>query len=158
MHLVPFESVAIGTGDESANPWMQATPDPITSTTWTTWVEVNPKTAAALGVTRGDVVEIRTLHGKFEATVYESPVAAPGIVGVPIGLGHKFGGRWREDRGANVLAALAPLTVAGAGGLAWAATRAAVTPTNNFKQLPTIEVVPNARNDGEEPVVQISHE
>ncbi|HCU73684.1 MAG TPA: hypothetical protein DGO43_07740 [Chloroflexi bacterium] len=158
MHLVPFESVALGTGDESANPWMQATPDPITSTTWTTWVEVNPKTAAALGVTRGDVVEIRTLHGKFEATVYESPVSAPGIIGVPIGQGHRFGGRWREDRGANVLAALAPLTVAGAGGLAWAATRAAVTPTNNFKQLPTIEVVPNARNDSEEPVVQISHE
>lgn len=158
MHLIPFESVALGGGDETANPWLQATPDPLTSATWVTWVEMNPSTASALGVAHGDVVNIQTPHESFESIVYESPAAAPGIIGVPIGQGHTHGGRWRENRGSNVLTSLAPITVAGTGGLAWAATRARVTPTGDFKQLPTIEVIPNSRNDTEEPVVQITDE
>ena len=119
---------------------------------------MNPSTAAALGVGHGDVVNIQTPHESFESIVYESPAAAPGIIGVPIGQGHTHGGRWRENRGSNVLTSLAPITVAGTGGLAWAATRARVTPTGDFKQLPTIEVIPNSRNDTEEPVVQITDE
>ena len=158
LHLIPFEGVALGGGDESANPWLQATPDPISTATWTTWVEMNTSTAAALSVSHGDVVRIETAHGDFEAAVYISPAAAPGVLGVPIGQGHAFGGRWREDRGANVLASLAPLTVAGAGAFAWAATRARVRPTGDYRRLPTIEVFPNARNDVEEPVVQVTHE
>ena len=157
LHLIPFEGVALGGGDETANPWLQATPDPISTATWTTWVEMNPSTAAALNVSRGDVVRIETAHGEFEAGVYISPAAAPGVLGVPIGQGHAFGGRWREDRGSNVLASLAPLTVAGSGALAWAATRARVRPTGDYRQLPTIEVLPNARNDVEEVIVQVTN-
>ena len=59
LHLIPFEGVALGGGDETANPWLQATPDPLSTATWTTWVEMNPSTAAALDVSRGDVVRIR---------------------------------------------------------------------------------------------------
>ncbi len=157
LHVIPFESVALGSGDETAAPWLQATPDPLTTATWTTWVDMHPATATALRVSRGDVVSVETPHGSFEASVYISPVAAPGVLGVPVGQGHVFGGRWREGRGANVLASLAPLPVAGSGALAWAATRARVRPTGDFRRLPTIEVLPNSRNDVEEQVVQITN-
>ena len=90
--------------------------------------------------------------------MYESPVVPPDVVGVPVGRGHTVGGRWREDRGANVLGVLAPQIVAGAAGLAWAATRARVRKTGDFRRLPTMEVIEQPRNDGADPVVQVTRE
>ena len=158
LHLVPFESVGIGAGDESVNIWLQATPDPLTTVTWQTWVELNPATARDLGVKRGDIVAVQTSEGEIEAAVYESPVVPPNVVGVPVGRGHTVGGRWREDRGVNVLGVLAPQIVAGADGHAWAATRARVRKTGDFRRLPTLEVIEQPRNDGAEPVVQVTRE
>ncbi len=158
LHLVPFETVALGTGDEAVNPWLQATPDPLTTVTWITWVELNPRTAADLGVKRGDVVKIETPAGSIEGRVYESPVTPPDVVGVPVGQGHEFGGRWVEQRGANVLPIVQAQIVSGSGALAWAATRARVRGTGGFERLPTFEVIDSPRNDGAEPIARVTSE
>lgn len=156
LHLMPFENVAFGAGSESANPWLQATPDPLTTVTWTTWAELNPATAQRLGVKRNDVVHVDTPNGTLRARVYESPVAPPNVVAVPIGQGREFGSRWNVDRGANVMQALAAQAVAGSGSLAWGATLARVRPAGEHDRLPTLEVIEDPRNDGEAPPVRVT--
>ena len=156
LHLIPFENVAFGAGSESANPWLQATPDPLSTVTWTTWAELNPATAQRLGVKRNDVVHIDTPDGTLRARVYEAPVVPPDVVAVPIGQGREFGSRWSVDRGANVMQTLAAQAVSGSGALAWAATRARVRPTGEHDRLPTLEVIEDPRNDGEAPPVRVT--
>ncbi len=156
LHLIPFENVAFGAGNESVNPWLQATPDPLTTVTWTTWAELNPATARRLGVQRNDVVHIDTPSGTLRARVYEAPVVPPDVVAVPIGQGREFGSRWNSDRGANVMQTLAAQAVAGTGALAWGATRARVRPAGEYSRLPTLEVIESPRNDGEAPPVQVT--
>ncbi len=156
LHLVPFETVGFGPGVEGVNPWLQATPDPLTTVTWTTWAEINPVTAADLGVKRGDIIKIETPEGSIDAGVYVSPVVPPSVIGVPIGQGRAYGGRWAESRGANVMRVLKAQAVGGSGALAWASTRANVRPTRSFRRLPTLETIENPRNDVEEPVVEVT--
>ena len=63
--------------DRSAHlPWLQEMPDPLTSAMWSSWVEINPATAAALGIGEGDVVEITSAHGTLAAA---GRAVTPGI-------------------------------------------------------------------------------
>ena len=44
-HLIPFASASLGDGKGAPLPWLQATPDPVTTATWQTWVEINHRVA-----------------------------------------------------------------------------------------------------------------
>jgi hypothetical protein len=57
-HLIPFSSTGIGEGQGAHIPWLQATPDPITSATWLTWVEINIQIAEDMDLKEGDVVRV----------------------------------------------------------------------------------------------------
>ena len=50
-HLVTFPTQP-GRGSGANRPWLQETPDPSTTVTWNTWVEINPETAEELGLRR----------------------------------------------------------------------------------------------------------
>jgi anaerobic selenocysteine-containing dehydrogenase len=39
-------------------PWLQETPDPLSTAMWSSWVEINTKTAERLGIKQGDQVEV----------------------------------------------------------------------------------------------------
>ncbi len=138
-HLVPFASTSLGDGRGAHLPWLQATPDPITTATWQTWVEINHRTAEDMGVVEGDVVRLVSQYGAVEALVYPHPGMPPDVVSVPIGQGHRAGGRYAEGRGSNVLSILAPLEDETTGALAWAATRVAVEKTGRWIRLPKFE-------------------
>ncbi len=138
-HLVPFESIGIGDGRGAHLPWLQATPDPLTTATWTTWVEVNKKTAEGLGLREGDIVTIESPTGRVEAAVYPNPATPPWVLGVPLGQGHRALGRYAEGRGDNVLKAVSPQTEAETGALAWAATRVKMTPAGRRIRIPKFE-------------------
>ncbi len=139
LHLLPVPSVTFGDGRHAGLPWLQETPDPMTTATWDTWVELNPATAERLGVKHDEIVKVTSPFGEIEAVVYVFPGIHPDVVAVPVGQGHSAMGRWAEGRGANVLRILAPRTVPSTGQLAWAATRVRVTKTGRRRVLPRLE-------------------
>ena len=120
---MPFASTSLGDGRGADLPWLQATPDPVTTATWQTWIEINIRTAEEMDISEGDVVKIISSHGSIEALAYLHPGMPPDLVSVPMGQGHRAGGRYSEGRGGNVLSILAPLSDTSTGALAWAATR-----------------------------------
>jgi anaerobic selenocysteine-containing dehydrogenase len=143
-HLVPFPSHSMGGGEGSHLPWLQATPDPLTTAVWSTWVEVNPQDAEKNRLREGEVVEVESPAGKVEALVYVHQAMPPGRVAMPLGQGHTEYGRYAQGRGANVLQILSPETEKETGALAWGATRVRLTKTGRRIRVPKLEgfVVP----------------
>jgi menaquinone reductase, molybdopterin-binding-like subunit len=122
-YFAPFPSQSFRDGSLAHLPWLQEMPDVITTAMWSSWVEINPKTAAQLRIGQGDLVEVSSQHGSVRAPAVLSPGIAPDVVAMPIGQGHEKFSRFASGRGANPLAILAPVTETETGALAWAATR-----------------------------------
>jgi anaerobic selenocysteine-containing dehydrogenase len=122
-HLIPYASQAFHDGSLAHLPWLQELPDPMTSGMWCSWVEINERKAAELGIRQGDIVEITSTQGSLRAPAFLSPAIAPDAVAIPMGQGHTNFTRYATNRGVNPAAILAPATVGDTGELAWAATR-----------------------------------
>jgi anaerobic selenocysteine-containing dehydrogenase len=125
-HFLPYASTAFLDGSLAHLPWLQEMPDPITSAMWSSWVELNPKTAERLGIGLGDVVEVTSSVGALRAPAFLNPGLAPDIIAMPVGQGHATYTRYASGRGVNPVELLAPVTHAETGTLAWAATRVKV--------------------------------
>src|SRR5437867_2845043 len=121
--LQPFISVPLGEGRTSNVPWMQELPDPMSSIVWGSWVEINPRTAAEIGIEENDLVWLESESGRIKVPAYFTPAARPDVVSVPFGQGHKFYGGYAAGRGANPWEAIVPWRVKDVGETAWAATR-----------------------------------
>src|SRR5262249_49074165 len=65
--LLAYEHPALGFGSEANLPWLQELPEPMSTVMWGSWVEINPKTAAAYSIEDGDLVEIRSGSGSVRA-------------------------------------------------------------------------------------------
>ena len=133
-YFFPYASQAFRDGSLAHLPWLQEMPDALTTAMWSSWVEVNPKTAQRLGLQQGDMVDVISQHGKLSAPVMLSPGIAPDILAMPIGQGHQSFGRYASDRGANPLSILAPVTDSETGSLAWAATRVRISKSAGTEQ------------------------
>jgi anaerobic selenocysteine-containing dehydrogenase len=156
-HLIPFETTGLTDGRGADLPWLQATPDPITTATWRTWVEINMKKAEEMGINEGDVVKVTSEQGSIEALAYPHPGISPDVVAIPVGQGHKGGGRYAKDRGANVLSILSPVTESETGALAWAATRVNVRRTGEWIRLPKFEnTAPDLAEDGHRKIIPLT--
>ncbi len=149
-HLIPFLSNSLLDGRGAHLPWLQAAPDPMTTITWQTWIEINAGDAKRMGLKEGDVVTVATGQDgerPIEAIVYPHPAAPPGVVGIPVGLGHhtpglEYATRDGEKRGHNPISIL-ETAADEAGGLAWAATRVQVRPTGRNVRVSKFEgIVP----------------
>ena len=138
-NLIPFESVALGDGQGANIPWLQSIPDPVTTMTWTTWVEINPRTAQELGIREGDVLTVESPNGVIRVPAYIHPAIPPGVVAIPIGQGHTNYGRYAANRGQSVFSILAPVKDSETGAFAWAATRVKLTKTGDKIKMPKIE-------------------
>jgi len=86
-YLVVFPT-QLGDGSGANRPWLQEMPDPMTTLTWNTWIEINPETAGKLGINDDDVVKVTTAHGEIEASVYLYPAIRPDTIAIPFGNGH----------------------------------------------------------------------
>lgn len=133
-YFLPFPSQSFRDGSLAHLPWLQEMPDVITTAMWSSWVEINPKTAAQLRIQQGELVEISSQHGSVRAPAILSPGIVPDVVAMPIGQGHKKFTRFATGRGANPLSIIAPLTDGETGALAWAATRVKVTRVGGVEQ------------------------
>ncbi|MEK6324826.1 MAG: molybdopterin-dependent oxidoreductase [Acidobacteriota bacterium] len=100
--LLCYEHASLGSGDAANLPALQELPDPLTSVVWGSWVEINPKTAASLGVNDGDLVEVATEHGSVRAPAVLYPPIRPEVIAMPYGQGHTSYGRYANGRGPNV--------------------------------------------------------
>lgn len=109
--LMAYEHAALGLGEYSNLPWLQELPDPMTSVMWGSWVEVNPRTAARLGIADGDLVRIETADGEVQAPAILYPAIRPEVIAMPYGQGHQAFGRYAAGRGVNaaVLSPIAPI-------------------------------------------------
>lgn len=96
-----YASLQFGDGAGANRPWMQELPDPTSSAMWGTPVELDPGTAAELGVTNGSMVRVESANGALDAPVYVNPAAIPGVASMALGQGHKNFGRYASGRGAN---------------------------------------------------------
>ena len=119
-------------------PWLQEVPDPTTSVTWNTWVEMNPETAKELGIENDDVVQITSPAGTIEASVYQYPAIRPDTIAIPFGQGHTAYGRYAEGRGVNP-ADLFSLTYNEAGDLAFASMKVSVKKVGKIRELARFE-------------------
>lgn len=138
-NLVPFLSNSITDGRLAHLPWLQAAPDPITSMTWDTWVEINLKTAKEVGIGEGDILEVKTADGTIEAPAYPHPAVPPWTVAIPIGEGHTYMGRYAEGVGANTMSLLASVLDDDTQALGWAATRVEIKKTGKHVDVPKFE-------------------
>jgi anaerobic selenocysteine-containing dehydrogenase len=127
LHFLPYASSAFLDGSLAHLPWLQEMPDPLTSAMWSSWIEINPATAAKLGVRDGDIVEVASSQGTLRTAAIVSPGIAPDLVAMPAGQGHQMFTRYATGRGENPVELLAPVTEPETGSLAWAATRVRVT-------------------------------
>lgn len=125
--FLPYASLQFGDGAHANLPWMQEMPDVISTAMWSTWVEINPKTAKRMNIEQGDLLEVASRHGKLQAPALIAPGIAPDVVAMPVGQGHEHYGRYASHRGENPIKILSPQTEPETGALAWASTRVKVT-------------------------------
>jgi len=139
-HLYPYSSIILSDGRGANLPWLQEAPDPMTTVQWGMWVELNPKTASALGVSDNDIVQVESPYGMLEAPVVIYPGIRPDVVAIPVGQGHQDYGRFAQAvNGSNPLVLVAPVTDPGTGALAWGATRVRLKPTGRKQILARLE-------------------
>ena len=122
-HFMPYASQMLYDGSLAHLPWLQETPDPMTSAMWCSWVEINERKAEELGIHQGDIIEVTSTQGSVRAPAFLNPGIAPDAVAMPVGQGHTNFTRYATDRGVNPISILAPVTIAETGTLAWSATR-----------------------------------
>lgn len=100
-HLHVFKTIALTSGRNANQPWLQEIAGPHLFEKWKTWVEINPQTAERLEISDGDWVWVESPQGKIKlrARLYKGTM--PEVVNIPFGLGHRSGGRWANKLGIN---------------------------------------------------------
>ncbi len=124
-----FPQLAMYDGRFANRPWLQELPDPGTTGTWQTWVELHPATAGRLGVADGDVVKVESEHGAIEAPVIVYPGIREDVVGMPLGRGHSRMGRYASGRGVNPVELLPPASEPASGAFVYQGVRVRLSPT-----------------------------
>ncbi|MFQ5596511.1 MAG: molybdopterin-dependent oxidoreductase [Nitrospiria bacterium] len=128
-HLQLYPSITLHDGRGANQPWLQEAPDPMTTITWGSWVEIHSSVARRLGIQEGDLLQIETPEGSLEAPAYPRPGIRADTLAMPIGQGHTAYGRYATGRGVNPLKVVSPLIEAATGTLAWAASRVSIKKT-----------------------------
>jgi molybdopterin-containing oxidoreductase family iron-sulfur binding subunit len=129
LQLIPSVTANMRDGRHANQPWLQESPDPLTTIVWDSWVEMHPKKAQELGVVEGDIVEVTSRNGSIKAQVYVFPGIHPDAVSIPLGYGHEAMGRYAKGVGANVFGLLDVVVGQENGELALHETRVKISKT-----------------------------
>jgi len=127
LHLLIYPSTAFYDGRGAPLPWLQQLPDPMTTVVWDSWVEINPRTAAELGIGFGDLVEVASPAGALRVPAVLYPGIRPDMAAMPLGQGHRDMGRYARGRGVNPLSLVSVAIDAAGPQPAWNATRVRVS-------------------------------
>jgi anaerobic selenocysteine-containing dehydrogenase len=129
LHLIPSVNASLRDGRNANQPWLQESPDPLTTIVWDSWVEIHPKKAAELGIVEGDIVEVAGKNGSIKAQAYLFPGIHPDAISVPLGRGHDAMGRYAKGFGVNPFHILDAVFDKETGELAMHETRVKVSKT-----------------------------
>ncbi|NOU00345.1 MAG: molybdopterin-dependent oxidoreductase [Gallionella sp.] len=129
LHLIPSVNANLRDGRNANQPWLQESPDPLTTIVWDSWVEIHPKKAAELGIVEGDIVEVAGKNGSIKAQAYLFPGIHPDAISVPLGRGHEAMGRYAKGFGVNPFHILDAVFDKETGELAMHETRVKVSKT-----------------------------
>ncbi len=138
LHLSVYASTAFYDGRGASLPWLQQLPDPMTTVVWDSWVEINPKTAADMGISFGDLVEVTSSQGSVRVPAVIYPGIRPDMVAIPLGQGHRDRGRYAKGRGANPLTLVAMIMEGTKPQPAWNATRVRVKRISEKGEMVTV--------------------
>jgi anaerobic selenocysteine-containing dehydrogenase/Fe-S-cluster-containing dehydrogenase component len=139
LYFVVYPSPTLGDGSGANKPWLQELPDPVTKICWQSWVEINPQTAAQLGIDSGDVLRLETALGAIEAPAYVFLGIQRDTVAMAFGQGHTAYGRYAQHVGVNPGDLLPTAFDPKSGRLAWTVTTVKLSKTGAFTPLVTTE-------------------
>ncbi len=94
-----YETIALGNGLHTNNPWMMEMPDPISKVCWDNFAAISPKMAEKIGVVTGDVLK---LADGLELVAFVQPGQAEGTISIAYGYGRTKAGKVAEGIGVNV--------------------------------------------------------
>lgn len=101
LHLIPGVNISLRDGRHTNQPWLQESPDPLTTIVWDSWVEIHPRKAAELHISEGDILEVTSRTGSIRAQAYLFPGIHPDAISIPLGQGHEALGRYAKGYGVN---------------------------------------------------------
>lgn len=129
LHLIPGVTASLRDGRHTNQPWLQESPDPLTTIVWDSWVEIHPKKATELGIVEGDIIEVTSKTGSVKAQVYLFPGIHPEAISIPVGRGHDAMGRYAKGYGVNPFQIMDAVFDAATGELAMHETRVNIKKT-----------------------------
>ena len=131
LQLIPSVNASLRDGRNTNQPWLQESPDPLTTIVWDSWVEIHPKKAAELGIVEGDIIEVASKNGSIKAQAYLFPGIHPDAISIPLGRGHEAMGRYAKGYGVNPFQILDAVYDKDTGELALHETRVKISKTGN---------------------------
>lgn len=99
--LIPVELMRLADGAVGNPPFLTKTLEVTELKRNDLFVEVNPKTAADYGLSKGGFAMLKTPKRKAKVLVHLSEGIMPGIIGIPKGLGHKAYDDYLAGKGVN---------------------------------------------------------
>ena len=100
--LIPVEVLPLAGSDGAHLPYLQQIAGSYAFENWDSWLEMNPATAAALGLEPGEPVWVESRRGKVRVRLRLHAAVRPGVVHLPLGYGRTQGSDW-ACRGVNPL-------------------------------------------------------
>ncbi len=129
LYLVPYAAV-LRQGDVALETsWLREIPDPLTTLSWTDWIELAPATARRFGVAEGDLLAVTTPAGVAELPACVFPGLREDTLGIPLG-------------GPAALELLPLAFDERSGGFAWISSRATVRKVGRRVTLPRLRAKP----------------
>jgi molybdopterin-containing oxidoreductase family iron-sulfur binding subunit len=102
LELVFLPDPNLHDGRYANNGWLQETPDPTSKVTWDNCAYLNLTTAAALGVTREDVIRLERDGRSVELPVWIQPGLADNVIVAHLGYGRRRAGRVGDGVGVDL--------------------------------------------------------
>jgi len=141
--LLAYPSLRFYDGRSAIASWLQEAPDTMTQAVWDAWVEISTETAAKLGVTRGDMVAVKSPQGTLELPAYISPTLHPSTVAIP--MGHRYAPFQRpryvaaDARSLNPMDILPSTPDAASGGLAFMSVKVTLSKLGTRRPLAVLQ-------------------
>ncbi|MFH1148649.1 MAG: molybdopterin-dependent oxidoreductase [Pseudomonadota bacterium] len=125
MVLVAYETVSIANRRSiDTLPYMTKNIDDTTLRKNDLFVKVNPETAGDKGFVEGSVAAVQTPSGSLAVRVHLDDGMMPGVIAIPLGLGHKNGDEFLTGKGVNAYQILEPVEDPATGLAVWWGARA----------------------------------